>query len=66
MFYFASLTDLMEFGGREKAEYHGNRGVTKSKDKVSCGLYGLGNHSERLLRCLQGPAGPGPSIVALQ
>ena len=30
----AALADLMEFGGREQAELHGNRGVTKSKDNA--------------------------------
>ena len=58
----AALADLMVFGDREQAEFHGNRGVTKSKDKDSSGLYGLAKHSERLRR-LQGPCGPGPSCI---
>ena len=33
----------MEFGGREQAELHGNRGVTKPTNKASGGLYGLVN-----------------------
>ena len=34
----AALADLMVFGGREQAGLHGNRDVTKSKDKASGGL----------------------------
>ena len=30
----ASIVDLMVIGGREQAGYHGNRGVTKSKDEA--------------------------------
>ena len=56
----ASIVDLVVIRGREQADSCGNRGVTKSKDKASGGLYDLGKHSERLRR-LQGPRGPGPS-----
>ena len=60
----AAVADLMVFEGHELAEFHRNRGVTKSKDKASGGLYRHGKHSERLRR-LRGPAGPGPSIANL-
>ena len=56
----AAGADLVVIQGREQADNHGNRGVTKSKDKASSGLYELGKHPERLRR-LQGPCGPGPS-----
>ena len=56
----AAITDLMVFGGRELSRLHGNRGVTKYKDKAYEGLYTFGKSLERL-RCLQGPAGPGPT-----
>ena len=41
----AALDDLMEIGGREQAEYRGNRGVTKSKDTALVGSMGLVNTS---------------------
>ena len=59
----AALADLMVIGGREQADFHRNRGVTKSKDKASGGLYWLGKRPERLRR-LQGPRGPGASTAA--
>ena len=38
----AALADLMVIGGRELNYFHGNRGVTKSKDKSSDGPNALG------------------------
>ena len=34
----AAIADLLVFGGREQVRYHGNRDVTKSKDKAFGGL----------------------------
>ena len=56
----ASIVDLIVIGGRELSWYHGNRDVTKSKDKLLGDSRHPVRHSEHL-RCLQGPAGPGPS-----
>ena len=36
---FACTTDFVVFGGREEADLHENRDVTKSKDNASGGLY---------------------------
>ena len=58
----AALADLTAFGSRELSHFHGNRDVTKSKDKASGGLSALGKRPERLRR-LQGPRGPGPSYT---
>ena len=58
----AARADLMVIQGRELADSPGNRGVTKSKDNASEGLYTLGKALRERLRRLQGPCGPGPSI----
>ena len=58
----AALADLMVFGGREQAEFHGIEVSQNPRIKLLEVFLHLINHSERL-RCLQGPAGPGPGIM---